>query len=218
MYASVEAGPIGDGCLQPEAPDEVHLYHDLVALIQPESSQDDSPAGNGGLFVTSLQPDAPLVFLNASLGDRAVRTERQCGCPLEALGWSTHLHTIRSFEKLTACGMTFFDSDVIQVLEEVLPVRFGGGPTDYQLVEQERADGRPDVQLLVHPRLGPLDIAGVAAAFLEAIGAGDGAERIMALQWSQAGLPRVERRPPLLTASGKILHLHQIGVQAIART
>jgi hypothetical protein len=63
--------------------------------------------------------------------------------------------------------------------------------------------------LLVHPRLGPLDSAAVTETFLETIGEGDGAERIMALQWRQAGLPRVERRPPLVTGSGQILHLHQ---------
>ena len=40
--------------------------------------------------------------------------------------------------------MTFLDSDVIRVLEEVLPARFGGGPTDFQLVEQEDDDGHCD--------------------------------------------------------------------------
>jgi hypothetical protein len=33
----------------------------------------------------------------------------------------------------------------------------------------------------------------------------------MALEWRQSGLLRVERRPPLATAAGKVLHLHQIG-------
>jgi hypothetical protein len=86
-----------------------------------------------------------------------VLSQRRRGCPLEQLGWTTHLHSIRSFEKLTAAGMTFLDTDVIQVLAEVLPARFGGGPTDYQRVEQEQSDGRPTIRLLVHPGLGPLD-------------------------------------------------------------
>jgi hypothetical protein len=208
-YSSVEAGPLGDGCLGPEAPDDVHLYHDLVALIQPEHQPQNGHIPSGGLFVSSIRPETPVVLLNASLGDQAVMTWRNCGCPMERVGWTTHLHTIRSFEKLTAGGMTFLDSDVINVLEVTLPARFGGGPTDYQLLEAERADGRPELRLLVHPRLGPLDSAAVTETFLETIGEGDGAERIMALQWRQAGLPRVERRPPLVTGSGKILHLHQ---------
>jgi hypothetical protein len=135
---------------------------------------------------------------------------RACGCPLERLGWTTHLHTIRSDEKLTAGGMTFADADVIRVLEEVLPARFGGGPTDYQLLEEEVAGGRPRLRLLANPALGPLDAAAVAEAFLSAVGRGSGAQRVMALQWRQAGLLRVERRPPLATRSGKILHLHQV--------
>ncbi len=72
------------------------------------------------------------------MGDQAVVSERACGCPYQQLGWTTHLHGIRSFEKLTAAGMTFLDTDVIRVLEEVLPGRFGGIPSDYQLVEEER--------------------------------------------------------------------------------
>jgi hypothetical protein len=107
--------------------------------------------------------------------------------------------------------MIFLDTDVIPVLEENLPARFGGGPTDYQLVEDEdeAEGGEPRLRLLVHPRLGPLSEAALMEAFLAAIGAGSGAERVMALQWRQGGVLQVERRLPLATASGKILHLHQ---------
>ena len=76
------------------------------------------------------------------------------------MGWTTHLREIRSHEKLTAGGMTFLDTDLIRVLEEVLPARFGGAPTDYQLVEEEAAEGQPRVRLLVHPRIGAVDARG----------------------------------------------------------
>ena len=115
---------------------------------------------------------------------------------------------IRSLEKLTAGGMTFLDTDVVRVLEEVLPARFGGGPTDYQLVEQETEDGRPQLRLLVHPALGTLDPAAVAEVFLAVISRGPGAEAVMGLAWRDAELLRVERSAPLATAAGKILHLH----------
>jgi hypothetical protein len=147
-------------------------------------------------------------MLNVSMGDQAVLTERSCGCPLEQLGWASHLHTIRSFEKLTAGGMTFLDSDVITVLEEDLPARFGGGPTDYQLLEED-VDGRPRVCLLVNPNLGPVDEAAVAEAFLDAIGGGSGVERVMELAWREAGLVEVRRELPRSTPAGKILHLHE---------
>ena len=83
--------------------------------------------------------------------------------------------------KLNAGGMTFLDTDVIRILEADLPARFGGGPTDYQLLEEERGDGRPRVVLVVRPEGGPLDSAAVAAWFLGRLGRGSGAERIMAL-------------------------------------
>jgi len=127
---------------------------------------------------------------------------------MEALGWTTHLHTIRSFEKLTAGGVTFLDTDLIHVLEEILPVRFGGGPTDYQLLDEESPDGKPRVRLLVHPRLGPMDPAQVRQTFLDAIGAGSGVERVMMLVWRDAGLPSIVREAPRVTSGGKILHVH----------
>ena len=103
--------------------------------------------------------------------------------------------------------MTFVDTDVIRVLEEVLPDRFGGSPVDYQLIEGEAEDGRPQLSLLVHPRVGPLDTRAVEEAFLGAIGTGSGAARIMAHQWRQGRMLRVEREPPRTGVLGKILHV-----------
>ena len=207
-YASTECGAIAYGCLAPEAPDDLHLFHDLLALIRPGPEAADHGLPSNALLMSSLLATAPLILLNVSMGDQAVVERRACGCPLERLGWATHLRTIRSFEKLTAGGMTFLDSDVIRVLEEVLPARFGGGPTDYQLLEEEEDDGRPRLRLLVHPAIGPLDADAVAEAFLTAIGRRSRADRVMELLWRDAGFVRVERRPPRSTPSGKILHLH----------
>jgi hypothetical protein len=104
--------------------------------------------------------------------------------------------------------MTFLDADVIRVLEEVLPARFGGTATDYQLVEEDEG-GHARVRLLVRPEVGPVDLAAVAEAFLAAIGHGTGVERIMGQVWRDGQVLRTERRAPLTTASGKILHLHR---------
>lgn len=208
-YGSVECGGISYGCLAPEAPDDTHLLHDCLAVVQPDAAARTMPMPSRALFVSAIRPTAPLVLLNVSLGDEAVVTSRPCGCPLERLGWRTHLHTVQSHEKLTAGGMTFLDTDVIRVLEEVLPARFGGAPTDYQLVEQAGEDGQPGLRLLVRPQVGPVDPEAVARIFLGAISAGGGAEAVMGQFWAQARLLRVERRAPLTTESGKILHLHQ---------
>jgi hypothetical protein len=203
-YGSADSGgSVSYGCLSPEAPDDVHVFSDLNAVIQ----ADAYPFPTGALLLSSIRPTAPFFFLNASMGDRAVISDRRCGCPMEALGWRMHLHTIRSYEKLTAGGMTFADTGVISILEEVLPRRFGGGPTDYQLVEEMADDGQPQLRLLVHPSVGSVDPAAVSNAFLKTLGTGSGIEQIMALQWRKGGFLRVERKVPHTTSSGKILHL-----------
>jgi hypothetical protein len=209
-YGITESGAIGEWCLAPEAADDVHQLHDLQAVIQPGPVAASPRLPALALLLSSMRRTAPLVLLNVSMGDQAELAKRSCGCPMEQYGWTTHLHTIRSFEKLTAAGMTFLDADALRVLEEVLPTRFGGTPADYQLVEHEQNDGQPGLSLVVHPALGPLDEAALVETFLDTLGRGDGAERIMTLQWRQAGLLKVERRPPYATHSGKILHLHQI--------
>ena len=63
--------------------------------------------------------------------DYAVISHPHCGCPWEEMGYTQQLHTIRSYEKLTSEGMHFVGTDLIAVVEEVLPARFGGAPTDY---------------------------------------------------------------------------------------
>ena len=160
------------------------------------------------MLLSSLLPSAPILLLNVCMGDQAEFTRRTCGCGLETAGWTLHIHDVRSFEKLTAGGITLLDIDVIRVLEEVLPARFGGGPTDYQLLERLDDDrARPQVRLLASPTLGDLDLAAVADVFLSAVGGGTGGERLMELQWRGAGVLRVVREAPRRTASGKILHL-----------
>jgi hypothetical protein len=207
-YGTVDVGLIGSGCGNPEAPDEVHLYDDLHAVIQAEPAAADVGLPPATLLFSSLRATTPLVLLNVSVGDQASLTRRVCECYLERLGWFTHLHTIRSFEKLTAGGMTVLDEDVIRILEELLPARFGGVSTDYQLVEDQTAPGGSRLRLLVHPRVGAVDPAAATQLFLDTLGAGSPAVRLMGLVWDASGMLVVERRPPFTKGSGKVLHLH----------
>jgi len=211
-YGSAESGSIGYGCLRPEAPDEVHVLSDRLALIQAEEG---SPGPAGSLLVTTLLPVSPFLLLNASLGDWAVMTERRCGCPLEEHGWTVDLQHIRSFEKLTVGGMTFLHTDIARIMDDLLPRQFGGEATHYQLVEEEGPDGRPRLRLFIHPQVGDIDPRAVAGAFLEAISQGHGVERVMGTVWRQAGVVEVERRVPMTTASGKISHV--LNLDAVKR-
>ena len=94
------------------------------------------------------------------------------------------------------------------MLDEVLPTRFGGVPTDYQLLEEETDDGRPRLRLLVHPRLGPLNADAITECFLTAIGSASTVEQMMSSLWRDAKVLYVDHRIPQSTGAGKILHLH----------
>jgi hypothetical protein len=144
------------------------------------------------------------VLLNAEIGDHAVLETRRCGCRFDGYGYMRHLHTIRSFGKLTGDGVTFIGADVLQVLEAALPRRFGGSPADYQLVEEQAGDGRPRYRLLVSPDVGPLDERAVAAAFLENLGRLRRPYGFMVNQWARTGALEVARLRPQPGVRGKL--------------
>jgi hypothetical protein len=200
-YGSVETGMIGYGCLNPEFADDMHLFHDLYSIIQAETEHERLKIPKTALFISSLLPTSPFVLLNVCIGDQAYIEQRACGCPMEGLGWATHLHTVRSYEKLTAAGITLWDTDVMRVLEEVLPSQFRGGPTSYQLVEDE-IDAQPRVTLRVDPAIGPANADEIGEAFIRGIHA------TSSRLWRTPGFFRVERLAPMTEGSGKILHLH----------
>ena len=208
-YGIAECGWVGTGCLAPGISDDLHLYEDLHALIQPGVEGVSQNLPGNALLLSSLSASAAVILLNVCFGDQAEIVERDCGCPIASVGWRRHLQNVRSYEKLTAGGMTFLDTEVINVLEELLPAKFGGGPTDYQLVEEETENGRARLRLLVHPRIGSVDPEAVKETFYAAIGSSSGAAKVMQLQWREGGLLSVERAVPHNTIRGKILHLYR---------
>lgn len=207
-YGSMECGPIGYGCMSSVEPDEVHLLEDLHVLIHAGPDGETWGIPPKTLLITALHPRSPFVLLNASMGDQGELGRRSCGCPLELLGWSTHLWAIRSYEKLTSGGITFLGTDVIHLLEEVLPSRFGGAPTDYQLIEEETPEGHPMIKLLVNPSVGPLNPVHVRDFFLGALGTDSPINQLMAEIWRESELLTVDLRPLQQTQSGKVLHFH----------
>src|SRR5262249_2134018 len=133
QYALAEVGRLAVPCTAPKVVDEVHVAADVVALLQRD--RDIGGATVGAFFCSTLHPAVPKVMVNVELGDYGVMGERACGCPFDDLGLRQHLHTIRSYEKLTSGGMHFVGTELLRLVEEVLPRRFGGAPTDYQIVE-----------------------------------------------------------------------------------
>jgi hypothetical protein len=202
-YSMSEIGRIGFACAQPAAIDDVHLLTDKVAVIQ--RPRKEVPIN----LYTTLLPTTPKLMLNAESDDYGTLVARDCGCDLSRLGYHLHFHTIRSVDKLTSEGMTFIGNDLVRLVEEVLPRRFGGGATDWQLVETEE-NGLPKVDLMASPRLGSLDERAVidsALAFLDAI---PGASDNFGDRWRAAGTLRLRRAEPFATGSSKILALHTV--------
>lgn len=201
---------IGFGCAAPRYIDEIHVNQHLFAVLShPEPLTTEGPAIHP-LLCTTLHPLAPRWLLNVQSGDYARLERRDCGCALERAGLLLHLHHIRSFEKFASEGMNYFHTDLFELLEKTLPAEFGGGPSDYQLVEEEDSTGQTRLTLRVHPAVGDLDEARLLARLQEALAESSREHRFMAKVWQAAGTLRVRREAPYASPRGKILPLHII--------
>jgi hypothetical protein len=207
-YSFGEGGSVGLGCVNPFYTDEVHVSEHRLALIrQPRPLPGDGPPIHPLLF-TTFAPHEVRLLLNVANGDYAVSENRDCGCALEKLGFKLHLHHIRSFEKFTSEGMNYFYGDLSELFEKLLPAEFGGGPGDYQLVEEE--DGRRQTRLTVrvHPGVENLDEERLLSRLRAALSQGSRGNRFMAQLWHDARTFRVVRKAPHAGIRGKILPLH----------
>jgi hypothetical protein len=206
FYSAAEIGYIGLACGDPEHVDEVHLMTDKVAMIQwPRRVAEDGASVDSFLFTTVLR-SCPKLMLNVEIGDYGAVRERRCGCLLDRMGFHVHMHDIRSFEKLTSSGPTFLGTELIALIEEVLPARFGGNQVDYQFVEEEE-NGLPRVSLLVAPRLGRInecEVVETVLSHLRAVPSGG----MMTDVWRDSDTLRVVRREPYSTGAMKLLPLH----------
>ena len=205
-YFITEAGQIATACTAAAAPDDMHVLEERVVLNGRPREGVPGQVVNA-LFVTTLDTLAPKVLLNVETGDHGVLERIDCGCPEGSLGLHQHVHTVRNHEKLVGEGMNFLSADLVELIEEVLPSRFGGDATDYQLVEREQ-DGISRVLLLVHPRVGELDEQLLTSTVIDRLGARRGGDAMMAEVWRTSGTLRVLRREPHLTPAGKVAALH----------
>jgi hypothetical protein len=211
-FAFSEYGMAAWACPQGQEPDDLHVFTDRIALRQYPRPTDQNGATVPAYLFTSLLPETRHIMLNLESGDYGGLEVRRCGCFLDELGFHQHMHTIRSFEKLTAEGMTFIGPTLIGLMDEVLPREFGGSQTDYQLVEAEDARGHTKLYLLASPRLGDLDEVALRKTVLREIrdrhiSPGDG--RLIHQIWQSADTIQVLRRQPLETETGKVHHLHK---------
>ena len=199
-YSSAELSRIGFSCTEARTRDDVHVLTDKIAVLQRRQAIGSDGAGVDALVYTSLHPAAPKLMINVVSGDYGVLEERACGCPWGELGLTTHVSGVRAYDKLTAEGNQFLGEDLIELVDEVLPARFGGGPTDFQLVEEE-VDGLPKVSVVVRPSIGAVDEPEVVEAVLGHLGSRQRL-RLMAQLWREGETLRVVRSEPYTRGPG----------------
>lgn len=196
-YHFVETGTVALGCARPRDQNDLHLLSDLLALLTYPRTVPGAAAPVPAFHFTTLAATAPKILLNTESDDFGVVETRDCGCPLGALGYTTHVREIASFRKLTGAGVTLVGSEMERILERVLPERFGGGPLDYQLLEEEDPEtAHTRIFVVVDPKLGPIDEPAVVETVLAALENRAGGAAVTRSTWRAAGALAVRRTTP----------------------
>jgi phenylacetate-coenzyme A ligase PaaK-like adenylate-forming protein len=200
---------VGYGCANRVFTDEVHIDEPRLALINHPLPLTDHGPPIHPLLLTTVYPSATTRLLfNVANGDYGTLVERECGCALGKAGLTLHLHHIRSHEKLTSEGMNYFYGDLYEFFEKTLPFEFGGGPGDYQLVEEEEERGQTRLTLRVHPNVGEIDQQKLLSRLRDGIARNSWSKEFQTRVWERAGTLRVRREAPYASSRGKILPLH----------
>lgn len=207
-YGMSEAGQPGTGCAQPLDSTDVHLFKDRCVLFtHPHHVQAfdmDVPAFN----LTTLLVSSSKVMLNVQVDDYGIVEERHCGCELDSYGFTTHLRQIRSYSKLTGEGVTLIGTELVHILEHVLPARFGGSPLDYQLMEEEDTLGFTRLSVIISPRVEIAAESAVISCLMDALRQSSPTADATRIVWQGANTIQVKRMEPIYTRSGKLLPLY----------
>jgi hypothetical protein len=212
VYGISEAGVVAAGCNSNECgheSDHCHVYKDSTAMIMHEYFDQKRDLAVNSFLFTNIMFESPKLLLNVGMGDYGTVAEKKTDCEFGKVGFSTHVSNIRSYEKLTGEGVTFVDTDFLNIIEKILPEKFGGSSTDYQLVEIEQNGGLNKLKLLVNPKIPLIDENALKKTFINQLKN----SKISPESWTQSGtamweqidMVMVERREPVQTKSGKII-------------
>ncbi len=204
-YTISELGPIGFGCRQMRG-NCIHVSRDSLAVISRTRTAPLSDTDVESLLFTTLLPFAPTVAVNLEMDDAGQLGVAQCNCELKSVGLVQQIDRIFSYGKLTGYGTSLMAGDILSILERSLPGRFGGVPSDYQLIEMEAGD-QTEIELRVHPRLSLTSENEVREFFLREVSriwAGSSTSRT----WTQAGGFRIAFAEPLKSGGRKVHPLH----------
>lgn len=209
VYSIGEVGHVGLACSQTTT-NGVHLLSDSMAVIgfgRPAPFNEDVQVNS--LHFTTLTPYSSNVFINVEMDDDGVIEECTCDCVFSRLGMKTRINHINSFAKMTPQGITFHTSVLIEVIEQGLPGRLGGGPGDYQLIEYE-GKNQTELRLHVSPRTGVTDLARVRSTFLELMRP-HFAGALGTREWRNSNGVEVRIAEPIATGTGKVHPIRLLG-------
>lgn len=208
-YISSELGAVGTACRQMSTGNSVHLFRDGMAVVEVPRQAPLSGAPVNSLAFTTLLPSTPRFLINYEIFDHGVVEKATCDCTYSRIGFREQIRDLYSFAKVTGHGATLTGADLIQIVEEVLPMRFGGGPGDYQLTEEDTGS-QTRLRLVVRPGASARSSEDVRTGFLEAVGRLYGGS-LAVRQWKHADSVVVVRAEPFATQSGKVPSLHLLG-------
>jgi hypothetical protein len=211
-YSASDIGCVGMGCGDPADETDVHFLEDGLAAIQVPVPIAATGEEIDAFCFTTLRSSSSRLLLNVEMDDFGILERRECGCPFGELGFDAHIRRVRSYRKLTGEGINLLDGEMMRILEEILPARFGGAPHDYQLHEREDEDGFTRLVLVVDPRIEIPGEGDLVALVLETLRDGNVYADSAREHWRQAGSFRVERRAPEWTGRGKFppLVVHRV--------
>lgn len=193
-----------------------HVSRDAMALISHPKKAPLTDVEVESLMLTTLLSFAPTVVVNIEMDDSGILAPAKCDCNLTRIGLTQQATNIFRYGKLTGQGMTLMSSDVLQILESKLPARFGGGPTDCRLVEQEGTH-QTEVELRVHPSIATRSGEEVRSYFLSELRQVYGGS-LSSRNWSQTnGVKVVFAEPYTAGTRGKVHPLLLLGTHSRQR-
>jgi len=203
-YYFSEGGFAGCSCIsQSSVADEIHFFKDSFAIIQHKRNVAGYENAVDAFLVTSFYRDCPILMLNLENGDYGTIKQVDCAYKYDDAS-RQHIMNIRSFEKLTTEGVTFYINDFIPIIEECFPRKFGGSSIDYQLVEGVDKKGLSQLTVYIHPDIVGIDDREVKSTLYRNISTNINRDTRLKM-WKQIEALRIKREIPLTTVRGKII-------------
>jgi hypothetical protein len=199
-YATTDFGGIGMPCSQMTG-NCSHVMKHAIALVARKGDSAWTDLQVNSLYATSLLPLAPRIFINAEIGDTGVIEKATCDCLFSKIGFDLQVRDVAAISMVTAQGMTIEITELVPLLEEKLPARFGGVPGDYQLCEAE-AGPQTEIVLRIRPGASAAPPNDILKHFLDEVKRVYGGS-LSVVSWLHSEGIRAEVVPPVLAATGK---------------